>query len=402
VGLESIVGLICVGVIAIAFVAAYIQHKLQRRTAEAIRNARGDDIARIRTLVEARDKDQISVAEFHQEITVIRNRQTQRMPMPQHGAIYHANAQRYGEFDEASLEDTSKRKRISNRPKLSNRMALIIAIFIVIVYLAISNSIGTSPGNQEAVSTRSLAVATSLPKHQSTTTVRRTQAPRVTTTPAARAEPESGVLYAFHSKDFSDYSEPESLPIAELGSFFLPPSTVRYELTRQTSGYALVSLLDISSGCLPHGGSDKVILPFGPDNPTVYLLSQGQGCRFNAEIEWIDSPWSFWISNDSVETASRADTHSSNQTAALQSDSNQGFSITQVATRFNVMVGGQVNLREGPGTQFAKVGSILGGNTLEVLGVAIGESIQGDSQWYLVRFLGEDAFIAKALTVRTN
>ena len=132
-GLESLVGLICVGVIAIAFVAAYVQYKLRRRTAEAIRNARGDDIARIRALVEARDNDQISAADFHEEIAVIRNRQTQSEPLPQL-AGYHENPPQYGEFDEARLEDASKRKRTSSRSVISNRMALIIAIFIVVVY----------------------------------------------------------------------------------------------------------------------------------------------------------------------------------------------------------------------------------------------------------------------------
>ena len=400
-GFESIIGLICVGIIVIAFVAAYIQHKLQRRTAETIRNARGDDIARIIALVDARDSDKISAADFHEEINVIRNRQSQGEPIPQHSGL-HENAPSHSEFYKASLEDTDKQKRTNARPTLSNRMAVIIAIVIVIIYLVLSEGSGANSGSEDAGSARAVATATSKPTRQPSTSIRRTQAPSATTAPVTWDEPDTGVLYEFHSKDFIDDSEPGYLPIADLGSLYLPPSAVRYEFTRHSDGLAEVRLLDVSSGCLPHGEKDRVILPFGPGNPTIYLLSQSQGCRFNAEIEWFDSTWSFWISNESAETVGRVETLNSNATVSTQANTSSIFSITPAAPRFNIMVGGEVNLRQGPGTQFTIVGSILGGNSIEVLGTIIGESIQGDSQWYHVSFRGGDAFIAKALTVRAN
>ena len=293
-------------------------------------------------------------------------------------------------------------KRTKARSGISNRMALIISIVLVLGYLILSQSNDSNPGSQEAVSTRSVAASTSVSKRQSTTTIRRTQVPRATTAPVAWVQPENGVLYAFHSKDFSDDSEPESLPIAKLGSFFLPPSTVRYEFTRPSTGYAEVRLLDVSDGCLPHGGADMVTLPYGPGNQTIFLLAQGNGCQFNAEIEWFDSTWSFWISNAAVATESSAESLDFTATVSAQSNASVRFPVTQVAARFDILVGGEVNLRDGPGTQFAKVGSILRGNTLRVKGISIGETVQGDNAWYEVTYRGGTAYIAKALTVRAN
>ncbi len=400
-GFESIIGLICGGIIVIAFMAAYIQHKFQKRTAETIRNASGDDIARIRALVEARDNDKISDANFHEEIARIRNRQTQSTSALHQHSI-QVKAPRHGEIYNASLIRAGKRKRIKARSTLSNRMVLIIAIFLVLVFLILTDDIGANPTNRGVGSARAVATATSLSTRQPPTAIRKTQAIRATTAPVAYVEPQLGVLYAFHSEDFDDESEPETLPIANLGSFYLPPSDVRYEFTRHASGYAEVRLLDLSGGCLPHGGKDMAILPFGPNNPTVYLLSQGQGCRFNVQIEWFGSTWSFWISNASITTARRAEPTGSSAAVSTQSISSAHFSITQVAPKFAVMVGGEVNLRAGPGTQYSRIGSILGGNTLEVIGSVNGESIQGDNQWYLVSYRDDTAFIAKALTVRTN
>ncbi len=399
-GIESLIGLIGVGMIVIAFVAAYIQHKLQRRTAETIRNARGDDIARIRALVDARDSDKISAANFHEEINVIRKRQSQSKPIP-HQRL-RENAPIYSESYKANLEDTDKHKRTNARPTLSNRMAVIIAIVIVIVYVILSEGSGANQGNEDTGSARAVATATFIPTRQPSASVRRTKALRATTAPVDWDAPETGVLYEFQSKDFREDSEPGYLPVAELGSLYLPPSAVRYEITRHSDGLAEVRLLDLSDGCLPHSGKDIVILPYGPANPTIYLLSQGQGCRFNAEIEWFDSRWSFWISNESAETAGRVEARNSNATVSTRSSSSNIFSITPAAPQFNIIVGGEVNLRQGPGTQFAIVGSILGGNTIEVIGTTIGESLQGDSQWYQVSFRGRDAFIANALTVRAN
>ena len=288
-------------------------------------------------------------------------------------------------------------KRTKTRSGLSNRMALIIAIVIVLGYLILSQSNDSYPGSQAAVSTRAVATATSVTTRQSPTTVLATSAP------VAWAEPETGVLYEFHSKDFNDHSEPGQLPIAELGAFFLPSSSTRYEFTRHSSGLAMVRLLNTSDGCLPHGGEDMVILPYGLGNQTIYLLSQVMaGCQFSAEIEWFDSTWSFWISNAAVATESIDESLGFTATVSAQSNSSARFSVTQVAARFDILVGGEVNLREGPGTQFAKIGSILGGNTLRVNGVSIGETVQGDNAWYEVTYRGGTVYIARALTVRAN
>ncbi len=245
-------------------------------------------------------------------------------------------------------------------------------------------------------------VFTPQPTGKSRATMRATGIPLATDAPIFRSEPSSGTLYVFHSDSFDDSSAAGTLPVAKLGALYLPPSDTRFEFTLNTSGYASARMLNLSEGCFPDSGKDEIVLPFGRSNPTVYRLVKGHGCSFSVEIEWFDSTWSFWITNESMLPERLTESQVSNSATNSQPDFQGSFSITQVSPQFTIMAGGQVNLRSGPGTQYEKVGSILGGNTLEVVGITNGESIQGMNEWYLVSFQGGAAYIAKALTVRNS
>lgn len=69
----------------------------------------------------------------------------------------------------------------------------------------------------------------------------------------------------------------------------------------------------------------------------------------------------------------------------------QVIPLTKYAQSLRRFTPGAVNLRQGPGTAYDKVGSVLAGTTLHIYGQS------GD--WYLIKHNGRDAYIASWLTI---